>query len=86
MEERLKGLPERAMGRRVVVSSLLSPDRPPALLESTLGRELAYVVSHTTHHSALIGCLVAGMGHQLPERFGYAAATLAWMDRARCAP
>lgn len=86
METELTSLAADAMRRPVTVASLISPDLPPARLESSLGRELAYVISHTTHHNALIGCLVAAMGRPVPDRFGYAAATLAWMDRTRCAP
>jgi uncharacterized damage-inducible protein DinB len=86
LDAALGRLPEAAMASRIVVSSLLSPEGPPARMESTLGRELAYVISHTTHHNALIGWLVRAFGAEVPLRFGYAAATLAWMEETRCAP
>jgi uncharacterized damage-inducible protein DinB len=42
---------------------------------STLGRELAFVVSHTIHHQAMIALLLSFQGLQAPERFGYAPST-----------
>jgi uncharacterized damage-inducible protein DinB len=42
---------------------------------STVGRELAYVISHTVHHHATMAVLLAEAGAWLPERFGVAAAT-----------
>jgi uncharacterized damage-inducible protein DinB len=86
IEDALARLGDASLERRVVVISLLSPAGPPARMESTIGRELAYVISHTTHHNALIGWLVRAAGADVPERFGYAAATLAWMQETRCAP
>ena len=34
---------------------------------STLARELAFVVSHTIHHQAIIGVLLAIHGHAVPD-------------------
>lgn len=43
---------------------------------STLGRELAFVISHTIHHQAIIALLLAeGASVAVPERFGYAPST-----------
>ena len=42
---------------------------------STLARELAFVVSHTIHHQAIIGVLLAVQGHVVPERFGHSPST-----------
>jgi uncharacterized damage-inducible protein DinB len=39
-------------------------------------RELVFVLSHTIHHSALIGVMARGHGITLPAKFGYAPATL----------
>lgn len=85
LDRLLAGLPARVMGRAVTVVCLLDPARPAATLDSTLGRETAYVLSHTTHHNAIIGCLVRAMGGATPARFGYAAATLAAMEAGACA-
>lgn len=86
LEPALARLNGGMLGARVTVRSLLSAESPPVVMDSTLGRELAYVISHTTHHNALIGWLVRTGGGDVPDRFGYAAATLAWMEASRCAP
>lgn len=73
------------MQEPVSLDAVLSPHDAPVKLTSTLGRELAYVVSHSTHHNAIIGFLVQALGVAVPERFGYAASTVAWMEKALCA-
>jgi len=42
---------------------------------STRARELAFVVSHTVHHQAIIALLLAFLGLSVPGRFGYAPST-----------
>jgi uncharacterized damage-inducible protein DinB len=43
---------------------------------STIGRELAFVMSHTIHHQAIIALLLDDDGlPALPARFGYAPST-----------
>jgi DinB family protein len=42
---------------------------------STLGRELAFVLSHTIHHQALIGMLATLHGYDVPDRFGFSPST-----------
>lgn len=86
LDRALDDLAPEALDDPITVTSLLSPQGPPERTRSTLGRELAYVVSHTTHHNALIAWLVRATGTKVPERFGYAAATLAWLGETRCAP
>ncbi len=82
---RLVALPSSVAGRAVEVSMTLSPSDPPARYRSSFGRELAYVLSHTTHHNAIIGLLVRSRGGEIPDRFGYGAPTLVHLDRTRCA-
>lgn len=55
----------------------------PTDLRSTLGRELAFVLSHTIHHNATIKGMAVDLGVTLPGSFGYAPATLAHKS---CAP
>lgn len=50
-------------------------------LDSTLGRELAFVLSHTIHHNATIKGMAVAMGVELPKGFGYAPSTLAHLDQ-----
>ncbi|MFC3284964.1 DinB family protein [Litchfieldella rifensis] len=45
-------------------------------LESSLGRELAFLTSHTIHHMAIIGLLAESLGIGLPEDFGVHPSTL----------
>jgi uncharacterized damage-inducible protein DinB len=61
----------------LALSVLLAPDIPPVEVETTLGRELAFVLSHTIHHNALIGVMAKLLNIPLPENFGYAPATIA---------
>jgi uncharacterized damage-inducible protein DinB len=54
----------------------LTADGEPVEVGTTLGRELAYAVSHTIHHNAILGAMVRTLGGSPPERFGYAPSTL----------
>ena len=42
---------------------------------SSRGREVAFVVSHTIHHQALISVLLELLDQAAPDRFGYAPST-----------
>lgn len=54
---------------------------------SSLGRELQFLISHTTHHYALIALLLRARGFELPADFGVAPSTLAHQQQeaASCA-
>lgn len=54
-------------------------------LLSTLGRELAFVLSHTIHHNAMIKGMAVTLGLSLPQTFGYAPSTLAHRSEDACA-
>ncbi len=58
---------------------------PSIAVPTSLGRELAFVMSHTIHHNALIGVIAKLLGIDVPERFGYAPSTLAYLETRRCA-
>lgn len=45
-------------------------------LGSSLGRELAFLTSHTIHHMAIIGLLAENLNIELPEEFGVHPSTL----------
>jgi uncharacterized damage-inducible protein DinB len=45
-------------------------------LDSSVGRELQFLVGHTVHHHAIIALLLAQQGVDLPEGFGIAPSTL----------
>ena len=42
---------------------------------TSVGRELAFVMSHTIHHLAVIALLLRDLGIEVPPRFGYAPTT-----------
>lgn len=69
----------------VRLTTLVSPDRPPVELATTAGRELAFVLSHTIHHNALIAVIAAAVGAAVPAGFGYAPATVAHRRAQACA-
>jgi uncharacterized damage-inducible protein DinB len=47
---------------------------------SSVGRELAFVVSHTIHHLAVIAFLLRDLSIEVPSRFGYAPTTPAFAE------
>jgi uncharacterized damage-inducible protein DinB len=65
----------RSLDEPVHVTSMISPSGAIVTGWSTLARELAFVVSHTIHHQAIIGVLLAIHGHGVPERFGHSPST-----------
>ncbi|MBY0261388.1 MAG: DinB family protein [Phycisphaerales bacterium] len=65
----------------LTVAVMPSRDGRSVALQSTLGRELAFVLSHTVHHNATVRGMVASLGLSLPGSFGYAPSTLAHHDR-----
>lgn len=68
----------------VRLTALVSPDRPPVELTTTAGRELAFVLSHTVHHNALIAVIAAAVGAGVPAGFGYAPATVVHRRSQAC--
>ena len=65
----------RSLDEPIRVTSMISPAGDAVTGWSTLARELAFVVSHTIHHQAIIGVLLAMDGHAVPERFGHSPST-----------
>ncbi len=61
----------------VKLTALVAPDWPPVTALTSADRELAFVVSHTVHHNAIIGIMAKLLGADLPAEFGYAPSTLA---------
>jgi uncharacterized damage-inducible protein DinB len=50
-------------------------------LGSSMGRELAFLTSHTVHHMAIIGLLAEQLDITLPESFGVHPSTLRHWER-----
>jgi uncharacterized damage-inducible protein DinB len=65
----------RSLDDPISVRSIVTPSGDSVTVRSTLARELAFVVSHTIHHQALIGLLLAVHGQAVPERFGHSPST-----------
>jgi hypothetical protein len=65
----------RSQDEPLQVVSMVSDSEESLTSWSTLARELAFVVSHTIHHQAMIALLLSIQGLQAPERFGYAPST-----------
>jgi uncharacterized damage-inducible protein DinB len=85
-ERRLLELSALPSERRLCLTTLVSCDASPIVVRTSLGRELAFVLSHSIHHGALIAVMARSLQAHVPQRFGYAPATLASMDGRRCAP
>lgn len=85
LQDRVALLDASMMTRTVRVTSMLSGDGTSIEAVSSLGRELAFVLSHTVHHNALVAAMCNTLGIPIPERFGYAPSTIAHLDRSECA-
>jgi uncharacterized damage-inducible protein DinB len=57
------------------VRSVISQNGESVTGWSTFARELAFVVSHTIHHQAIIGLLLATHGYVVADRFGHSPST-----------
>jgi len=84
-EQELRAFPSRSEKRPLRLLAMVSTELPPVEVETTVGRELAFVLSHTVHHNALIAVMARTLGVPIPERFGYAPSTIAHLERALCA-
>lgn len=67
---------DRSLDEPVAVAAMMSSDGHSVTGWSTLARELAFVMSHTIHHHAIVALLLEFQGLNAPdERFGYAPST-----------
>ncbi len=73
----LTGLAEVDAEERVAIEVMPTRDGGNIRLFSTVGRELAFVLSHTIHHNATIRGMVVSLGLPVPASLGYAPSTLA---------
>jgi len=71
----LGDLDDATLRSSILVITILERGQPPVATWSTLNRELAFVISHTIHHQALIATLLAIGGGDVPEAFGVAPST-----------
>jgi uncharacterized damage-inducible protein DinB len=67
---------ERSLEEPVTVLAMMCADGQAVTGWSTLARELAFVMSHTVHHQAIVALLLEQLGVESPtERFGFAPST-----------
>lgn len=81
LQARLRPLQGAPLSMSVRVQSVVSADGRLIETASSLGRELVFVLSHTVHHNALLAAICHTLGVPVPERFGYAPATITELDR-----
>lgn len=86
LRARARSLPLVDLNRPLLLTALLSKSGPTLDVETSLGRELLFVVSHTTHHNAIIGAMAKTLGASIPDDFGVAASTSAFREETQCAP
>jgi uncharacterized damage-inducible protein DinB len=71
--------------RPIELRAMVTANGQTVSIQSTTDRELLFTFSHTLHHNALIRVMIELLGGRVPERFGYAPATLTFLDRQACA-
>lgn len=64
------------LSSRVRIRVMLTSAGDEAVLESTVGRELAFATHHAVHHQAMMKTIAAEHGCPAPAGFGLAPATL----------
>ena len=84
LERELLAFPWADVPATVTLAALVAPDLPPVVAATSAERELAFVVSHTIHHNALIRVMVKLIGAAVAADFGYAPSTIADQRRRLC--
>jgi len=82
--KQLKALPANSQNTPLRLSAIVSSTTPAVEVETSVGRELVFVLSHTIHHNALIAVLGGALGVSVPDCFGYAPSTIAHLEKTRC--
>jgi uncharacterized damage-inducible protein DinB len=84
---RLGGISDRLLDRPLTLVTQTHADGRAIRVATTAGRELAFVISHTIHHCALVAVLLEHAQFEVPARFGLAPATpTRHRAEALCAP
>ena len=82
LNQALAAMDDNDIDKPVRIALILTPDGRGAQTHSSVGRELAFLLSHTVHHGAMIGGMVRALGGHVPRDFGYAPSTLAARQEA----
>ena len=75
LSARLVVLDGSLLDEPLLVETQIDPAGAMILTRSTVCREVAFVISHTIHHNAIVAQLLAGRDVTLDARFGLAPAT-----------
>lgn len=81
---RLRTLAPHTEHQPLRLLALVSSKLEPLKAETTVGRELVFVLSHTIHHNALVAVMARALGVRVPDSFGYAPSTLTHLENAAC--
>ena len=73
------------LDREVQVETQLDRDGTAMISRSTIGRELAFVISHTIHHNAIVAQILQARGLSIGPHFGLAPSTPADGEPLPCA-
>ena len=84
LKRELSAFSWHAVPHPVKLTALVAPDWPPVTAVTSAERELAFVVSHTIHHNALIAVMVKLIGAAVPAGFGYAPSTIIHQRSRAC--
>jgi uncharacterized damage-inducible protein DinB len=83
-KRQLLAFPANSERRSLRLSALVSSALPAVEVDTSAGRELAFVLSHTVHHNALIAVMALTLGVAVPNHFGYAPSTIAHLEKVAC--
>lgn len=83
--QQLTVLDDSMLDEPLLVETQIDPSGTTILTRSTVCREVAFVISHTIHHNAIVAQLLAGRDVTLDARFGVAPATPLESQTAACA-
>ncbi len=75
------GAADEPMERVIQVSVDCGLSGPDRWSQSSIARELQFLISHTVHHFAIIAVMCAAQGIALPENFGVAPSTLKYREK-----
>jgi uncharacterized damage-inducible protein DinB len=78
----LQTFPPSRAAAPLALTALVGSALPPVDTQTTVGRELVFVLSHTIHHNALVAVMARTLGVPLPAHFGSAPSTIAHREAA----
>ena len=81
LAQRAEALHDAELSRPVEVRNIIDAELPAVSLHSDGLREAWFVVSHSIHHNSLIARIAADVDVTVPQGFGYAPSTLAYLAR-----